>query len=581
MLSALLFLFQDSPGAEVWSLPNILAFVSIVVALISALLAYWPIYQQSRTQRLLEKNFGADYYDVSTIERATHYYVRPYCSSVDPAQEAEIRNVIATQEDLFVVVDKYLSADLAYRHILLLADSGMGKSSFVLNYYVYNQRKPKGKRHRLALVPLGIPNALEEIMKIDNKKQTIIFLDAFDEDTKAIQDHRSRLMELMHACHQFKRVLITCRTQFFPKDEEIPRETGIVRVGPRKPGEPGFYEFWKLYLSPLDDRQVKEFLHRRYPFRHYFFKASAKRNAAQKLVNKIPLLSARPMLLSYIPDVIESDTEIEKAYQLYEVMVERWLERERHWVDKEDLRAFSERLAVDLYKNREERLMERIDRKDLLNMIKSYNISIDEWKITGRSLLNRDAQGNYKFAHRSIMEYFFVVQLLKGDGDCYGVTLTDQMKLFLFEISGIEGMALFDVFMSAEIIVDVIHDASNLMGNIFYQQHINILINKYMDYRNTPTNSSRENMSQNYIGSSRIHMVKGDKIYVFDFKQELVDYLLGGEAKHFENLRDFVMKFGVFEFIELYICCFGMKLKIKPVSEGLSRFILEYRRPSN
>ena len=416
-------------SSEIWTFGNLIAIVSAIAAIITLALAYWSIHQHNRTQRLLEKSFGADFYDSATIERSTRYYVRPYCSSVDPAQEAEIRQVITTQEDLFSAIDKHLKDESIFRHILLLADSGMGKSSFVLNYYARNQELPKRKRQRLAVVPLGIPDAIGEISKIENKRNTIIFLDAFDEDTKAILDHRSRLIELMQACSQFKRVLITCRTQFFPKDEEIPRETGIARVGPRKPGESGIYEFWKLYLSPLNDGQVKEFLQRRFPFRR-----RSQRREALRLVSKIPLLSARPMLLAYIPDVLESGKKIKYAFQLYETMIEKWLERESRWIDKEILLEFSERLAVDLFANRQRRGSERIPKEELSGLIKQNSRALEEWKITGRSLLNRDAIGNLKFAHRSIMEYLFVKRFTTGDLKCCGLEWTDYMKRFLIEI---------------------------------------------------------------------------------------------------------------------------------------------------
>lgn len=415
--------------SNLWEVSNIIALVGTVATVLALVLTYWPIHQQNRKQHLLEKSFGADFYDSTTIQNSTRYYVRPNCSSVDPAQEAEIRQVIATQEDLFSAIDKYLADDSKYRHILLLADSGMGKSSFVLNYYAHNQQLPKRKRRRLAVVPLGIPNALEEISKIENKRETVIFLDALDEDVRAIQDHRGRLIEVMRACVQFKRVLITCRTQFFPKDEEIPTETGIVKVGPRKPGESGTYEFWKLYLSPLNDEQVKKFLKRRYPFR-----ARAKRRAAMELVSKIPLLSVRPMLLAYIPDVLETGTKIEYTFQLYELMIEKWLEREKHWADKNLLRDFSESLAVDIYANNQKRGSERIPRAELIALIKGQNIPLEDWKITGRSLLNRDALGNYKFAHRSILEYLFIKKFTSGDEKCCDSKWTDMMKKFLLEM---------------------------------------------------------------------------------------------------------------------------------------------------
>ncbi|MBC6950144.1 DUF1566 domain-containing protein [candidate division KSB1 bacterium] len=408
-----------------WTPATIFTAIGALAAVAAAWFAYLPILQQRRTQRLLEKSFGSDLYSPETIERSTRYYIPPNCSSVDPAQEAEIRQVVATKEKLFDVINEHLAKESPNRHLLLLADSGMGKSSFVLNYYARNQRLRQ--RQRLAVVPLGIPDADEYIAKIDNKRDTVIFLDAFDEDTKAIKDHHARLLELMHACRQFKRVLITCRTQFFPRDEEIPRETGIARVGPRKAGEGATYEFWKLYLSPLSDEQVQAYLRKRYRW------SRRKRRQANELVKKIPLLSVRPMLLAYIPDLLESGAKIEYAFQLYEVLVEKWLERESRWVKPEDLRQFSERLAVDLYRNSERRGAERILRAELTELAKAWNIPLDEWQLSGRSLLNRDAEGHYKFAHRSIFEYLFVKRLLNNDRGCHGLALTDLMKTFLHE----------------------------------------------------------------------------------------------------------------------------------------------------
>jgi hypothetical protein len=73
----------------------------------------------------------------------------------DPGHEAEYRQVIAVKGDLLGTIDDYLNS--GRHHILILADSGMGKTSFVLNYYAYNQRKIQKDRWRLAVVPLGNP----------------------------------------------------------------------------------------------------------------------------------------------------------------------------------------------------------------------------------------------------------------------------------------------------------------------------------------------------------------------------------------------------------------------------------------
>jgi len=392
--------------------------------------AVYPVWVEHRGRRLLNEKFSRGPFDKATIERSTRYYIRPKCSNIDPAQEQEPRHaLVATSDSLFDRVDYFLDHDDTHRHLLVLADSGTGKTSFVLNYYAHNARRPKFTPHRLAIVPLGAKDADELIARVPDQEETVIFLDAFDEDTRAIEDHGARIRALMDACRKYRKVVITCRTQFFPKEEEIPVETGILRLGPRKAGEKGTYEFWKLYLSPFDDKDIEQYLRKRYPIW-----ARRSRKKARKVVSKIPLLSVRPMLLAHIPDVVASGAEINYTYQLYEVMVDAWLERETTWADKDALREFSERLAVDIYLNRQARGMEGVPRETLPKLAADWGIELQPWQMTGRSLLNRDADGNYKFAHRSIMEYLFVRRLVYGDRSCCGVILTDQMKRFLAEM---------------------------------------------------------------------------------------------------------------------------------------------------
>ncbi|MGH9963152.1 MAG: hypothetical protein ACREBC_39550, partial [Pyrinomonadaceae bacterium] len=193
--------------------------------------AAYPIWQERKNKRLLLEKFSKGPYDEATIRAAMRYYIRPKCSNIDASQESELRHAaVATKEDLFEKVDDFLDHHDSHRHLLVLADSGTGKTSFVLNYFAYNAQRPKRKRHRLALVPLGHPDADKLISSNPDKENTVIFLDALDEDTKAIlDDHDQRVRDLMGRCHSFKRVVITCRTQFFSRDEEIPVDTGILR----------------------------------------------------------------------------------------------------------------------------------------------------------------------------------------------------------------------------------------------------------------------------------------------------------------------------------------------------------------
>jgi len=406
------------------------ASASLVLVGIGRLIAeIMPRLRRQRGQRALLDEVSRGPFDPETIKHATKHYIRSRCSNVDPMQEAELRSVAGiTTQDLFETVDAFLGEGDTHRHLLLLADSGTGKTSFVLNYYVYNLTRKSDLRHRIALVALGQQDALSRVASIPDKQQTVIFLDAFDEDTAAIENHVKRLLAIMEACRQFRRVVMTCRTQFFPRDEEIPVETGVAKVGPVRAGEPTVYEFRKLYLSPFDDADVRLYIRHRYPF----WKIRSRREA-QRLAGRIPQLSARPMLLSHIPELLRSRAEVESVHQVYEAMVEAWLVRESAWADKSELRRLSELLAEDLYKNRETRGMEIIPWESFEALASEWEIDLQPWQVRGRSLLNRDATGNLKFAHRSIMEYLFVVRKLRGaiDGE---QTLTDQMVRFLLQM---------------------------------------------------------------------------------------------------------------------------------------------------
>jgi hypothetical protein len=331
-------------------------------------------------------------------------------------------------QKLFEKLDEVLGTESEYRYIILLADSGMGKSSALINYCARHLRKIK-KTYKIALIPLGVAEADQRIKEIDDKKNTVLFLDALDEDVLAIADHIERLRLLVEATRSFRRVLITCRTQFFAKDEEIPTRTGIIKVGARGASEPAEYYFHKLYLSPFSDVEIDRYLRNRYPWWE-----PRKRQLARSMVQKIPNLSARPMLLSHIDILIRRKLTIRFSSELYEEMIEAWLLREKGFISSpSSLRQFSERLAVDLYIKRDIRGSERASKPEVEALAREWGIDLDSWQLTGRSLLNRDAEGNYKFAHRSIMEYLFISRFLHGDLLCLNSIWTDQMEVFLTE----------------------------------------------------------------------------------------------------------------------------------------------------
>jgi hypothetical protein len=406
-----------------WTLVGAVAAVIAVFApllskSLSGVTALWD--RRSGTKRIGAESHAG----LLSSEDSSRYFVQPKCRYVAPPG-GSVPSIAEGTPQLFDILDYMLEHPENYKYLILLAESGMGKTTALLHYYVRHTRRLRKPEFELRLIPLSDPNSESQIADIAGKANTVLMLDAFDENIMALVDHIECLQLIVKATSRFRCVLITCRTQFFPKDEEIPEETGIPIVGARGAGQKPEYSLHKIYLLPFDNEQVKKYLRLRYPFRRQ------KRKQVLKIIMTIPQLTARPLLLNYTDYLVRAKTTFEYTYELYEEMVKGWLVREAK--EPSSLRQFSEQLAVYLYLNREERKSEKISEDELLHLAKEWQIDIEDWELSGRSLLNRDPAGDLKFADSSIMEHLFVCQFLLGDARTLQTTWTDQMHLFLWE----------------------------------------------------------------------------------------------------------------------------------------------------
>ena len=199
---------------------NITTSVAAIVAVTAAVIgAAWKLAPHIRSwwdRRTLTLRLSAEAYGPDDIKNYTRYYVQPDFQSADPSGAEEFRRIVATREPLFQLMDRVLHNPGAERFIIILADSGMGKTSFLLNYYARHWRSWRRRRkYDIHLVSLSRPGADKQISAIPeaDRKKTAIFLDALDEDQSAIEDHRRRLAELIDLTRDFRVVAITCRTQ--------------------------------------------------------------------------------------------------------------------------------------------------------------------------------------------------------------------------------------------------------------------------------------------------------------------------------------------------------------------------------
>lgn len=399
----------------------VVVIVGIYVKPIALLASWFRKRHATAIAASMKRKTHVESFTDTEIEEAVHRYIEPDTSNVDPANEDDLRNFAFVREPIFAVVERALKATDKV-HLLVLADSGMGKTTLLLNLFARELKKRDGENPEIALVPLGRADAEGQIQDVVDKRNTILLLDAFDEDTRAIKDHKRRLHEIMVLSADFKTVVLTCRTQFFSSDSDVPTATGVARVAPKRAGALGSHHFQRIYLLPFSQDQIESYIRKITPWYNL-----ESRRRARKLVSRIPELTVRPMLLALLPDLLNREEEFREIWDLYNFMVTSWLARESHWIEPAELLSISKKMAVDVYLGRQARQSERLSIQELAALLEQTSSSIETWKLTGRSLLNRDASGNYKFAHRSIMEFLFILTLTEGNDQCGAVQWTDMM----------------------------------------------------------------------------------------------------------------------------------------------------------
>jgi len=367
--------------------------------------------ERSASFREIEDTFG------DPISLAKNY-IEPYCQQFNPADfDDETRSLI--RELLTSRIEHFLRGPEVTKHrqLLILADSGMGKTSCLMILKLSQLTAFWPKPYKVHLLKLG-PQTIEKISKLDHRK-TVLLLDALDEDPTARGRVTARLTELLVATQKFFRVIFTCRTQFFSAGDDPFDRRGITEVG-------GF-SCPVVYLSLFDDTQVNDYLACKFP------------NDAGKIARALPILKQmkslkfRPMLLTHIDDLLDSQITNWTPLTVYEALINAWLHRERRKMSAQrnpedvpllaDLLKACTVLAKIMFFNGETKISQsEIDKARTFN---SNITDISEVDITGRSLLNRNSQGDFRFAHYSLQEYLFCRAIVANE---LGVSKTRQFQ---------------------------------------------------------------------------------------------------------------------------------------------------------
>lgn len=478
--------------------------IPVVFAVIKKVKTFW------KREDLLIEELGR-YFDEKSIKKNLKLYVPNKWQTTDPSFDDESQYIDKDNAKRALPrLLKILFEDSSERYLLILADSGVGKTTLMINLFLKYKTKVlhKGLKNEIVLLPLGAPGIIQVIGEISDKRNTILILDAFDEDIEATKDYQSRLNGIMQITRDFKKIIITCRTHFFPSDKEEPHRTGVLTHN--HDGEER--KFHKMYLCLFDKNDINTYLRKKYGLNFN------KRRKAKEIIDKIPNLAVRPMLISYIDDLMDINDNFKYSYKIYELLIRKWIHREANkpkvkakYSETEKyekfLYTFSRNIALDMYKNRKERNGFYVttdddfgavaERKTFFDIIDT-EIELNGFERKTGTLLNRNSEGKYKFSHKSFLEYFLALELIDN---------SQLLRNFDFK-----GMDLLLIFAR-----EIISDLKDSTKDIVKQRNLNVLNSIFLS-----TESYNRNNEDRLAILNRAHAYYELKLY----EKAISDYLI-------------------------------------------------------
>ncbi|MCB9295553.1 MAG: SUMF1/EgtB/PvdO family nonheme iron enzyme [Lewinellaceae bacterium] len=283
-------------------------------------------------------------------------------------------------------------------YVLLLADTGMGKTTFLQK--LFHRLARTFPASALAFVYAG-EETLEQVRHIPEKERTILFLDALDEDPLARKHLSPYLAQLSCLLQDFQLAVVSSRVQFFKN-----RKDEWQRL-------PGKKELYIVELQGFKEGQARSYLARK------FRREPQKKEEALTLFDRSPALFRRPLLLSWFDELLEGEKkQYHFLFEVYEALARGWAERESRIPERHNpqggdyarrLLAFSEDLALHFFRRAQgttgDESIESIARRH----------GIEEIDARSRSFLARNRRTDeYGFTHQSFLDFFLARLLLNG-----------------------------------------------------------------------------------------------------------------------------------------------------------------------
>src|ERR1019366_4087589 len=344
-----------------------------------------------------------------------------------------------TPVDLEPFIDQWLAAP-ERNHLSLLGDFGTGKTWFcqrlawrmaggagripisiaLRDYsraYDIEQVLTDALANRFGV---NLAGGYKTIRRLSDEGRLLLIFDGFDEMERRASDYRTALgnfWEIAKLISPRAKILLTCRTAFFRhraeesevlerRPEGAPRESVRVINRDEVIDLAGRREFEVAHLNEFDDQQIGQALRKRVPDRW---------ERVLETIRHLPNiedLSHRPVLLGMIAETlpgIAAGQDLNLA-TLYERYTGNLLGQRIETIPAADRRYFVQELAWEMQHSKRlsipfsefpERVQAHFGVKD--DPGRAAFLARD---IRTQSYLVRDAEGNYRFAHKSMMEFF-------------------------------------------------------------------------------------------------------------------------------------------------------------------------------
>jgi uncharacterized protein YjbI with pentapeptide repeats/MinD-like ATPase involved in chromosome partitioning or flagellar assembly len=335
--------------------------------------------------------------------------------------ESKQREALTAAADAFV-------RDESSTLLLLLGDFGTGKTWFTKRYAAIlaerHQQDPRHNRRpiRIDLREVAKELSLESILRFAFPKadseailymlregRLVLLFDGFDEmATQAdFAVTRENFRQLARAAAGKAKVILTCRTHYFKEKSE---ETEALRTTPLFDEARKVSGFRLRYLPVFTPEQTEEFIHKAL--------GPEAENALTLLRSNESLrqISTTPVLLDMVVRTVDRLKNIEgeiNLAELYQQYTDEWLSRNdwRLRLTKDIRDALLEELAWRLWSKDTAEIhyseLQEAIAPILIGRVEDLrNFELAGSEVRTATFLIRDNVGNYRFAHRSFLEFF-------------------------------------------------------------------------------------------------------------------------------------------------------------------------------